>query len=265
MGVRKLAAFAFMSAYSVIGAHGQPGLTFPAKVTLLLDVELPIPFSVTDAVQPVKAGSEVSVIKKADDSIKISYGLGEGFVPFSHTDFAEQAKQMEHNPPMPIAIAAPTATPKKKPSTSRWMTREQYDKRQSDLAEMRKAEQERQREEAERKRQQDIDRKKAEERIKIEEETQKLEEKRQKLEQERIAAQRQALSAQTAALDAQILAAQQTVFRLRGALIGPDAGVKIGRNGIRDVRERSYMQRELATAERLLINLQNARAQSPSW
>jgi flagellar biosynthesis GTPase FlhF len=242
------------------------GAALPAKVTLLTDIQLPVPFAVHDIIQPVKAGSEVQVITVAGDKIKIAHGIGEGFVQIAQTDFTERAKETAKNPPLSTTpTPTPTPRPQKSVSSTAWMTRDQYDKRQADLEAERKAEEAR-RQEVEQKRREEIERsREAKERAaqyaKAEEERKTREAELKKAEQKQAAAQEQALNAQVAALDAQILAARQTFYRLRGALIGPDAGVKSGPHGIRDMRERADMERELRVAQTLLKNLERARAQ----
>ncbi len=239
------------------------GAALPAKVTLLTDIQLPVPFAVHDTIQPVKVGSEVQVITVAGDKVKVAHGIGEGFVQIAQTDFTERAKETAKNPPT-STTPTPTPRPQKSVSSTAWMTRDQYDKRQADLEAERKAEEAR-RQEVEQKRREEIERsreakERAAQNTKAEEERKTREAELKKAEQKQAAAQEQALNAQVAALDAQILAARQTVYRLRGALIGPDAGVKIGPHGIRDMRERADMERELRVAQTLLQNLEGARA-----
>ncbi len=81
-------AFAFVALTSV--ASGQQSMAHPEKVTLLVDAELPVVAAVIPSVQPVKAGTEVSVKSAQDGKVKVAYGLGEGWVNIESTDFAKR-------------------------------------------------------------------------------------------------------------------------------------------------------------------------------
>ena len=82
----------------------------PEKVTLLVDAELPVPFAVVDAIQPVKAGTEVFLKGVHGDKVKVAHGVAEGYLHYTHTDYEKRAKDIAQNPP----LAAPPA-PRFKP------------------------------------------------------------------------------------------------------------------------------------------------------
>jgi hypothetical protein len=80
----------------------------PAKITIFVDASLPVPFAVVPALQPVKAGSEVLVRSVQGDKVKIAYGVGEGLVDISSTDFIKQAEAARAAAAKIRASATPT-------------------------------------------------------------------------------------------------------------------------------------------------------------
>jgi hypothetical protein len=65
----------------------------PEKVTMLVDVNFPVPAAVNEAVQPVAAGTEVTVKSISGDKIRVAHGLGESMVAITDTDFAERTER----------------------------------------------------------------------------------------------------------------------------------------------------------------------------
>ncbi len=80
----------------------------PAKITIFVDASLPVPFAVAPALQPVKAGSEVLVRSVQGDKVKIAYGVGEGLVDISSTDFLKRAEAAQAAAAKIRASAIPT-------------------------------------------------------------------------------------------------------------------------------------------------------------
>ena len=74
-------------------AFAQQPTTLPEKVTILVDAVLPVPAAVVETNQPVAAGTKVFVRSASGDSVKVAYGIGEGVVKKSDTDFAERAQE----------------------------------------------------------------------------------------------------------------------------------------------------------------------------
>lgn len=63
----------------------------PSEITVLVDAELPVPFAVSESVQPIQAGTKVKVKSVHGEQVKVSYGVGEGLLSIAKTDFAERA------------------------------------------------------------------------------------------------------------------------------------------------------------------------------
>ena len=65
--------------------------TIPDEITILTDVEIPVAFAVTDSVQPIQAGTKVSVKSVHGKQVRITHGAGDGLVDVANTDFAERS------------------------------------------------------------------------------------------------------------------------------------------------------------------------------
>jgi len=92
-----------------LSALAQSGEVLPEKITLLVDVNLPVSDAVGEIVQPVKAGTEVKLESLNGEKVKVTHGLGEGLIEISKTDFAqrvaavdaqEKARQAENGAPV---------------------------------------------------------------------------------------------------------------------------------------------------------------------
>jgi len=49
-----------------------------SEITVLVDAELPVPFAVSESVQPIQAGTKVKVKSVHGEQVKVRYGVGEG-------------------------------------------------------------------------------------------------------------------------------------------------------------------------------------------
>lgn len=99
-------------------ARGSEPVVLPQKITLNVDCVLPVPFAVTETIQPVQAGTEVNVKSVHGEQVRVAHGVGEGLVPIADTNFKERAALAEKeaaaararakaNPPDTQATPAP--------------------------------------------------------------------------------------------------------------------------------------------------------------
>jgi hypothetical protein len=140
---RILLTTAVVHALIVVSPAEQQG-NFPRKVTLLVDVMLPVPFAVSDDIQqPVSAGTEVSVKSVHGQQLKIAYGAGEGLVELATTDFASRPREVAPVEPQP---PAPRFKPYDRPVAFERLTVEEHERQLKEYEQQRS---ERERREAE--------------------------------------------------------------------------------------------------------------------
>jgi len=112
MSISRCLLMSICLASSVLMA--QHDVPLPEKVTLLSDAELPVPFSPVQAIQPVKAGTEVFLRDVHGEQVKVAHGVGEGYLHHAHTDYAKRAADAAKNPP-PAPPPAPRFRPYDEP------------------------------------------------------------------------------------------------------------------------------------------------------
>ncbi len=88
--LRLLLLTVLVSCVSMLSGHARQDVV-PREVKVLVDVELPVPFAVTESVQPVKAGTQVRVKSVHGKQVKVAHGVGEGVVDIAKTDFMERS------------------------------------------------------------------------------------------------------------------------------------------------------------------------------